>query len=165
MRYSYAWDVTGRDFWSEGPAALSDSSPGIRVIGSETSGTVDFFFDPALLGRYVRTTGPASHWGRGTPISSYGRHVLVALDDDRLFFYLQLTDQLEETEMREGMETAVRGRAILLLEGPAVDATASRFTGASVAGLVVGAMGLFVFTVALRHWLGERRVLREEARA
>ncbi len=42
---------------------------------------------------------------------------------------------------------------------------ASRFHGASVAGLVVGAMGVFVFTVALRHWLGERRRFREEARA
>ena len=39
--------------------------------------------------------------------------------------------------------------------------TASRFTGASVAGLVVGAMGVFVFTVALRHWLWERRRFRE----
>ena len=33
----------------------------------------------------------------------------------------------------------------------------SRFTGASIAGLVVGAMGVFVFTAALRHWLNERR--------
>ncbi len=39
----------------------------------------------------------------------------------------------------------------------AVDTTASRFHGASIAGLVVGAMGVFVFTVGLRHWLGERR--------
>ncbi len=45
-----------------------------------------------------------------------------------------------------------------------IDTTASRFTGASVAGLAVGAMGLLVFTVALRHWLGERRKFPEEAR-
>jgi hypothetical protein len=44
-----------------------------------------------------------------------------------------------------------------------VDARASRFHGASIFGLVVGAMGVFVFTIALRHWLGERRKLREEA--
>ena len=37
---------------------------------------------------------------------------------------------------------------------------ASRLHGASIAGLVVGAMGVFVFAVALRHWLGERRALR-----
>ncbi|MHC4201333.1 MAG: hypothetical protein ACYSU0_15190 [Planctomycetota bacterium] len=44
----------------------------------------------------------------------------------------------------------------LLYEGQWVDATASRFTGESIAGLVVGAMGVFVLAVALRHWLGER---------
>ncbi len=37
-----------------------------------------------------------------------------------------------------------------------IDVTASRWTGASVAGLVVGAMGVFVFVAALRHWLGLR---------
>ncbi|GAH67082.1 unnamed protein product, partial [marine sediment metagenome] len=39
----------------------------------------------------------------------------------------------------------------------AVDCATSRFTGQSVAGLVVGAMGAAVFTVALWHWLRERR--------
>ncbi|MHC4502893.1 MAG: hypothetical protein ACYTFI_06280 [Planctomycetota bacterium] len=43
-----------------------------------------------------------------------------------------------------------------------LDTTASRFTGASIAGLVVGAMGVFVFAVALRHWLSERRALRTD---
>ncbi|MHC4251532.1 MAG: hypothetical protein ACYS9X_20630 [Planctomycetota bacterium] len=38
----------------------------------------------------------------------------------------------------------------------AVDAAASRFTGESVAGLVVAAMGTFVFTLYLRKWLRER---------
>jgi len=31
---------------------------------------------------------------------------------------------------------------------------------ASIAGLVVGAMGVFVFTVALRHWLNQRGAFR-----
>jgi hypothetical protein len=34
----------------------------------------------------------------------------------------------------------------------------SRYQSASIAGLVVGAMGVFVPAVALGHWLGERRV-------
>ena len=46
-----------------------------------------------------------------------------------------------------------------------VGTTSSRFTAPSVVGLIVGAMGVFVFTVALGHWLGERRKFREEARA
>jgi hypothetical protein len=48
-------------------------------------------------------------------------------------------------------------------------AAGGRFTGASVAGLVVGATGVFVFVfvfaVALRHWLRDRSKFREEARA
>jgi hypothetical protein len=45
-----------------------------------------------------------------------------------------------------------------------VDSRASRFHGASIAGLAVGAMGVFVLAVAFRHWLGERRKFRPEAR-
>ncbi|MHC4502879.1 MAG: hypothetical protein ACYTFI_06210 [Planctomycetota bacterium] len=44
-----------------------------------------------------------------------------------------------------------------------LDATASRLTGASVAGLVVGAMGVFVFGAALRQWLNRRRVFGAQA--
>jgi hypothetical protein len=36
------------------------------------------------------------------------------------------------------------------------DATASRFHPASIAGLVVGAMGAFVFGLYLRRWAKER---------
>jgi hypothetical protein len=36
-------------------------------------------------------------------------------------------------------------------------------TGASIAGLVVGVMGVFVFAAALRHWLNRRRAFRVEA--
>jgi len=39
-----------------------------------------------------------------------------------------------------------------------VDATRSRWTGASVAGLVVGAMGVFIFALHLRRWLRVRRL-------
>jgi hypothetical protein len=42
---------------------------------------------------------------------------------------------------------------------------AGRWHEASIAGLVVGAMGVFVFTVAFRHWFGERRKFRGQARA
>jgi hypothetical protein len=39
---------------------------------------------------------------------------------------------------------------------------ASRFHGASVAGLVVGAMGIFIFGLYLRSWLRERKALASE---
>ncbi|MHC5054388.1 MAG: hypothetical protein ACYTKD_06690 [Planctomycetota bacterium] len=38
-----------------------------------------------------------------------------------------------------------------------VDATRGRLTGESVAGLVVAAMGAFVFSLYLRRWLRVRR--------
>jgi hypothetical protein len=43
-----------------------------------------------------------------------------------------------------------------------LDPDARRLAGPSIAGLVVGAKGLFVFAVALRHWLSERRAFRVE---
>ncbi len=49
--------------------------------------------------------------------------------------------------------------------GGFLDTSRGRFPADAIAGLVVGAMGVFVFTVALRHWLKERRKSREEARA
>ena len=67
----------------------------------------------------------------------------------------------QSDDYEPGMNVRISGRAdcaggqFLCLQ--AVDARRSRFTGASIAGLVVGAMGVFVFTVALRHWLWERR--------
>jgi hypothetical protein len=39
-----------------------------------------------------------------------------------------------------------------------LDTTASRFHGASIAGLVVGAFGSFVFALYLRQWLQERKM-------
>ncbi|MHC4253463.1 MAG: hypothetical protein ACYS9X_30465 [Planctomycetota bacterium] len=38
-----------------------------------------------------------------------------------------------------------------------VDTTASRFTGASIAGLVVGAMGCFIFGLHVRRWGAQSR--------
>ncbi|MHC4253685.1 MAG: hypothetical protein ACYS9X_31605 [Planctomycetota bacterium] len=65
-----------------------------------------------------------------------------------------------------GSHLSVTGRAVGLRDmpsvftsvAPAIDCSASRFHPASVAGLVVGAMGVFVFGLYLRRWVKERRV-------
>ena len=44
-----------------------------------------------------------------------------------------------------------------------VNADVGRWTGASVAGLVVAAMGVFVFAVYLRMWVEKHRAWRKEA--
>ena len=41
-----------------------------------------------------------------------------------------------------------------------LDGCASRFHPASVAGLIVGTMGVLVFGIVLRRWLRERRSVR-----
>ncbi len=91
---------------------------------------------------------------------------------DTLTFLVFLSP--EDAAQRVGEPLEVRGRILSACHfyreghathipflGPFIDTTTSRFTGASIAGLVVGAMGMFVFSVALRHWLGERRRFRE----
>jgi len=85
---------------------------------------------------------------------------LVLFDDDGS------TRQLGRLARRPDSELVVAGR--MLSSGPGVyarfripdfDTTASRFHPASVAGIVVGAMGCFIFGLYLRAWLRERKAL------
>ncbi|MHC4200931.1 MAG: hypothetical protein ACYSU0_13140 [Planctomycetota bacterium] len=98
--------------------------------------------------------------------SSLSRCVIVARTDERVWVYLPRGVWCDG----EGDVVSLKGRLAienlrevfgLGIHGPVLDPMASRFHGASIAGLVVGAMGVFVFTVALRHWMGERRKFRE----
>ncbi|MHC4199984.1 MAG: hypothetical protein ACYSU0_08340, partial [Planctomycetota bacterium] len=169
MRYSYTWEVT--------LSTLFEPSEKIRMQQRyvRASGRIVAWFsisDSSMVngrGVYLALLGPATGaessvhvasppWSRPCPV---GIGVVLNRSADGL-----LSEQGTVQELEQGTLLRVTGRALDLdmLEPPSglvVDATASRFTGASVAGLVVGAMGVFVFTVALRHWLGERRKLRE----
>jgi len=65
-------------------------------------------------------------------------------------------------EPRNHDALTVAGRVVevdLVLEAslPTIDTTASRLHGASVAGIVVGSMGVFIFGLYLRRWVKERR--------
>ena len=60
----------------------------------------------------------------------------------------------------DGAYVCVHGRFCLFdtaLDTLSLDTTASRFHPASVASLVVAAMGVFVFGLYLRSWLHERK--------
>jgi hypothetical protein len=65
-------------------------------------------------------------------------------------------------EFLPGQEVVLRGRLTHVARSLAIDTTASRFTGASIAGLVVGAMGCFIFGLYLRGWLRERKALASQ---
>lgn len=148
MRYSYAWRV--------------ECAVLLRAHGTETEGR--------LRNAYVSVPGP------NAPLALHeGGDLQAGL----------LAVSLEEREGGAMVLALVRGKpdwrnmsVLPVPSGPfrgrvsfddfggaVVDITASRLHGASIAGLVVGAMGVFVFTVALRHWLRERRRFREEAGA
>ena len=159
MRYSYAQLLSPRDLVRE----ESGMSFGAVLLGIR------------LEGAYVLVRGESSgSWDLdGSPVvclsdpSDRRRRVEVLLLGTRKRPVLQDKDEALAVHV-VGTETTVTGRVVALDDGSSVallalSITASRFTGASIAGLVVGAMGVFVFTVALRHWLGERRKFREAA--
>ena len=138
MRYSYAWDL----------------SPG--KLGSEEEAKV---FETTREGSYAlirgRLTGVLDV--KGTPVAQ----VCDSPDGDRCVLVLILAEE-QRRSVHEG-DAVFTGRIAGVDPGedtpPLVhlDTTASRFAGASIAGLVVGVMGVFVFGAALRHWLNERR--------
>ena len=154
MRYSYAWEVT--------PADLH------RAF---TEYSCEDWHD-----YYVRVNGEGLLFGEGygadlAPARGDSGHMNVQkLEGNSALFIFPPSNVGVGGPPANGF----RGRVLVPLRvhrkdiypEPAVICwTASRFHGASIAGLVVGVMGVFVFTVALRHWLGERRKFREGTRA
>ena len=138
MRYSYAWEVTPTDAYERGMKGRFVSIRGIVVELEGWEGARH----PALT---ERRTDSAER-------ELWGAVLLLGL----------------ATEPQKGTEIGVKGRLVrsYLLNHPywtgvelyylAVDTTASRFTWHSITGLVVGAMGMFVFVMYLRTWLKER---------
>ncbi len=148
MRFSYCWEVTPIDLHSP-PVPFRAKYTDHPYFGSfvRLRGTAD--------GWCVQEgTGGAFHWIALVPGKTGRCRVRLAAD----------------VPMAQGDEIDVVGRVILVHAGTCTDdnkiltplcvePTASRFHPASIAGLVVGAMGVFVFSVALRHWLKERRAV------
>lgn len=136
FRYSYVWDVRAGDF----------------------AGCYDYPHCHPMLGRYVRLGGVfredrGAHRGTVTGAREGGHEVPILLD---------WTEPIPEKEA----DVELQGRVVLARsQGSiaiphrkvAVDCTHSRWHGATVAGFVVGAWGVFIFAVALGHWLGLRR--------
>jgi len=154
MRHSYAWDVTPQD--------LLDSNPPLAAGGWE--------------GFYVRLHGVAAigfgngngvmHIGIDQPYSVDGKQVTfsakhpVAMVDpsvNKRVGAMVADVQGEESPLWSGGPSA--GRVVPSHSMPTVDMRSHRFTGASIAGIVVGAMGCLILGLYLRRWLVERRRL------
>ncbi|MHC5056349.1 MAG: hypothetical protein ACYTKD_16745 [Planctomycetota bacterium] len=76
---------------------------------------------------------------------------------------MALVEWQSDSALAVGQSVSLRGRVDLMMFESVprgflfCDTTRSRWTGASVAGLVVGAMGVVIFTLHLRRWLSVRR--------
>ena len=138
MRYSYVWDMTLAEYrrsprrvtggrWDAWPCNAYVRVGGVLqpgpVVGDDRPGRL--FFYSFLTSRY----DPRSS---SVLVASHNRSDLVV---NSLQFQLVCG--------------RVRGKPHGILH---LYIDAHRLHGASIAGLVVGAMGVFVFTVALRHW-------------
>ncbi|MHC5053108.1 MAG: hypothetical protein ACYTKD_00145 [Planctomycetota bacterium] len=147
MRYSYCWDVT--------PAQLN-ARVGHWILGDESP----------VENHYVRIHGVPE---KGPWTIRPGRDACIFVrfnrPDNGCAFDVAFEDGGKVPGT--GRVQSVRGRIdaqrrIVLRPGDdrlglfVVDTMASRFTGESVAGLVVGAMGCLIFTLYLRRWIRER---------
>jgi len=161
MRYSYAWDAVPASFFEFDPAKCGPSYNPLP--------------DNSMLGRYVRLRGKVT----GVVLSDLdevtheGAATYVLLVGDPCYTTSVRVPASLQPSAPKGSEDVFLGRVVFgdrwAFPSPSawpvlqaeINTAASRFTGASVASVVVGAMGVFVFTVASRHWLGERRRFRE----
>jgi hypothetical protein len=156
MRYSYCWGVIPHD-WA------GDAGDIHKILGENDSWPAGALvsLDTAELAWVLKGTGG-------------GSHTLFSGGSERMVYpvYAMMPGHKIPPGKRvvgraawlphpvPGSEDGGRheGNRLRFTNTLFVDARSrGRLTGASVAGLVVGAMGVFVLAVALRHWLGERR--------
>jgi hypothetical protein len=145
MRFSYCHPVIPEQFWHHLMPDFEEDQEG-------QAERLDEVFNRALTGRYVRLIGTSAaslSWDR--PLNRYfvsgeRGYVLVDATESRPYWGSDI-DVVFEGRVVE------RGAHLL------VDATASRWHPASIAGLVVGAMGVFIFGLYLQGWLRGRKAL------
>jgi len=142
MLYSYAWHVDWSDFELEG----------------------DPFKHP-LVGGYVRLRRPekgkwSRYWRAGDGLAGYLDHLARGLSTGGGPVWVPVKGLPEgaSPEAVHGRVVAETSMGSVAMRYLAVDTTASRWTGASVAGLVVGAMGVSIFALHLKRWLRVRRL-------
>jgi hypothetical protein len=155
MRYSYVWDLSASYIHDRTELIYNGEWPAGACVRVEAEWSDRGAWRALVLAGSgsadvpVDATGTADIHGIAT--ARWGR---VGVD------YIQ-----DPGGLPIGYEHA---RHVLTPEGygrfvwPCVTVGAGRFTGESVAGLVVGAMGVFIFGLYLRRWLVERKALASE---
>ncbi len=152
MRYSYCWKMGTASLIKYGRRARLDRDTTLLMPSARDASRMD--------NRYVELSGDM------TPRPSTSRYKRQG--NWQATFYVAdsyvLADLNAEGNLVEGwfekkgrLHIGPRGRRNIFF-----DTTASRFHPASVAGIVVGAMGCFIFVLYLRGWLRERKALASE---
>jgi hypothetical protein len=160
MQYSYAWKVTPTDL------QLRDTSGIVPVPSPYHDRYVCLTCSITMEAWNAVTVGTPIYLGP-VPEGQVGIPVVEPTDSRTVSYVLARRDELRAGTVQ------VCGRVIWTEEvefsadfpvseypippKDCVNANASRLHPASVSGLVVGAMGCFIFGLYLRRWLRERR--------
>ncbi len=154
MRYSYAWDVSP---WSLSEATfrtypdLADCSEGESCSpkGWPLDGYVTLH-GTALFDKKIGEAYPWVEYGR-----VYSGRMFVVHEPDDMGKNIWVHCDAADPVFME-WRGCVLGRVHYAPDPVTVDMTSSRFHPASIAGLMVGAMGLCVFGMYLLEWLAAR---------
>jgi hypothetical protein len=159
MGYSYAWPTT--------PEAVVLHMP-IDAFGERRADRhpwLDEYVD--IRGEIFRSEHPEGgcFWGLPSPVKDEpGKYMAAGAGSYPLATYVELYFDSDRAPAH-GRVGVWRGRLMPERGGwtwLAVDTTASRLHPASVAGLVVGGMGCFIFGLYLRRWLRARKALARQ---
>jgi hypothetical protein len=151
MRYSYCWEMRGDQAWpSYNEEAFLDGSTWVnRMVLVRGRVTYAARWPSEMLPEMQRIGIDPPVW-----------EGLVALADSRHPYLMGVICSDMITKGENGVFVGRIGDYFAGTGRWYVYTTASRFHGASVAGLVVGAMGCFIFSLYLRRWVKERRANR-----
>jgi hypothetical protein len=169
MRYSYAWPAT--------LDGIIDERYELRVKGIKQRGQDHFracaFAELTRPYLAVRAAVSTDYTRHGKAISGY-----FSPSESRGFSFgvLNVTLAADTPEGDFGVERTITGRLrcwhepefpempplLATCSDLIFDTTASRLRPASIAGLVIGAMGCFIFGLYLRTWLGDRKTLARQ---
>ncbi len=182
LSYSYAWDVGPRELVGGKPPLWLGAWEGkyVRITGDVRPGRVPLPRDPHRLsidveievasGRRLPSGATWKSWDvlPGTllhdPLDPAVKVVVIVIDEACQAGISSFRGRVFCGNVSIWRELW-RDWPLELSPGLVIRTDSSRFTGASIAGLVVGAMGVFVFAVTLRHWLKQRRAAWPPAEA
>jgi len=153
MRFSYAWDVTPEQLWPGEPFAHVSFEDLYQPPSASEEASPSIPSNATLAGRYARLTEGAAAPDRRGASRAVAQWVWVRGADG-----MDQHVSVAPGSVLFGRVVWARHRYDIYWPRPlGLDAAASRFTGASVAGIVVAAWCSFVFGLTLRRWLIDHR--------